>query len=86
MNFFCWISDSVVVRPGSDNESVLQHQNDINGIDDIQTDLAMTGGIDFVKQVSQLISSKTTCIVLMRRSGRVEYVHYTALKTQVTTV
>ncbi len=55
--FFCWISD-IVVHPGSDNESVLHHQNDINSIDGIQTDLAMTGGIDFVRQVSQLISPK----------------------------
>jgi hypothetical protein len=55
--FFCWTSD-IVVHPGSDNESVMHNQNDINGIDGIQTDLAMTGGIDFVKQVSQLISLK----------------------------
>ncbi len=50
--FFCWISDSVFVHAVSENESVLHNQNVNNGIDDIQTDLAMTGGIDFVKQVS----------------------------------
>jgi hypothetical protein len=49
--FLCWISESVV-HPGSDNESILHHQNVNNGIDGIQTDLAMTGSIDFVKQVS----------------------------------
>jgi hypothetical protein len=68
--FFCWISDSDGVRLDSDNESILHHQNVNNGIDGIQTDLAMTGGIDFVKQVSQLISPNYMyCIIETQRKS-----------------